>query len=54
MHIDQSEKAEELVTALGVLARAQEIGASDDDIWVLTASVKKAERAFQAIYRSLG
>jgi len=48
MHADQSEKAEKLVAALGILARAQEHGAGEDDMWVLTASVQQAEREFRA------
>lgn len=51
MLADQSEKAEKLVAALGILARAQELGASEDDIWVLTAGVQRAEREFRADYR---
>ena len=47
MFADQSEKAEKLVAELGILARAQELGAGEDDIWVLTASVQQAERAFE-------
>ncbi len=50
MFADQSEKAEKLVAELGILTRAQELGAGEDDIWVLTASVQQAERAFRAIY----
>ena len=49
MFADQSEKAEKLVAELGILTRAQELGAGEDDIW-LTASVRQAERAFRAIY----
>jgi hypothetical protein len=48
----QSEKAEKLVAALGILARAQELGAGEDDIWVLTAGVQQAEREFRADYRT--
>ena len=33
MFADQSEKAEKLVAELGILARAQELGAGEDDIW---------------------
>ena len=51
MLADQSEKAEKLVAALGILARAQELGAGEDDIWVLTAGVQQAEREFRADYR---
>ena len=51
MLADQSEKAEKLVAALGILARAQEHAAGEDDIWVLTASVQQAEREFRAVYR---
>ena len=51
MHKDQSEKAEELVAALGMLARAQELGANSDQLSELTASVQQAEHAFRVVYR---
>ena len=59
MHADQSDKAAELVVALGVLARAQEFGGrapeiranDDDELLELTACVREAEHAFQAVYR---
>jgi len=58
LHDSQLVKAEELVAALGVLARAQEFGgradgsgANDDEISVLTASVREAEHNFRAVYR---
>ena len=47
MHPEQTKKAEKLFAALGVLARAQEFDAGDDDIWVLTACVQESFVAFR-------
>ena len=49
MHVNQAEKAEELIAALGVLGRAQELGAGDDELARLAARVQKAERAFRTV-----
>ena len=49
MHVNQAEKAEESIAALGVLGHAQELGASDDELARLAARVQKAERAFRTI-----
>ncbi len=58
MHADQFIKAEELIAALGILARAQEfggrareLGADDNELSDLTARVQDAEHAFRAVYR---
>ncbi|MCH8228738.1 MAG: hypothetical protein IIA53_00245 [Chloroflexi bacterium] len=58
MHVDQSKKAEELIAALGILARAQEFEGrtqgsrvNDDELSELTASVQEAEHAFRAVYQ---
>ena len=58
MHADQFEKAEELVAALGILARAQEFGgrtqqrgANDDELSELTASVREAVHAFRTVHQ---
>ena len=51
MHADQAEKAEELVAALGNLARAQELGAHDDELSKLTVCAQQAEDAFRAVCR---
>ena len=58
MNVDQSKKAEELLAALGILARAPEFEgraqgsrANDDEQSGLTASVQEAEHAFRAVYQ---
>ena len=51
MHGDQAKKAEQLVAALGNLARAQELGANDDELSNLTVRAQQAEDAFRAVFR---
>ena len=51
MHEDQAKEAEELVVALGDLARAQELGANDDELSNLTVRAQQAEDAFRAVFR---
>ncbi len=51
MHADQFIKAEELIAALGLLGRAQELGADDKELSDLTARVQDAEHDFRAIYQ---
>lgn len=46
MHANQLKKAEELISALGILGRAQEDGVDDDVLTHLTSLVKTAAREF--------
>jgi len=49
MPADQFSKAKELITALGLLGHAQEVGADADVLSALTARVRTAEHEFKAI-----
>lgn len=48
MQANKSDKAEELVVALGVLGHAQELGADDAVLSVLTVRVLEAQRDFRS------
>jgi hypothetical protein len=49
MRTEQTLVAKELITALGVLGKAQELGADDDQLSELTARVHSAESKFRLI-----
>jgi hypothetical protein len=49
MHTDQSQIAKELITALGVLGQAQELGADDEKLSELTARVRNFESEFRIL-----
>jgi hypothetical protein len=49
MRTDQSNKAKELIAALGVLGQAQELGADDDKLSELAARVRTAESEFRVL-----
>ena len=52
MQIDHSSMAAELITALGLLGQAQELGAEADVLSALTARVRTAEREFKTVLRT--
>ncbi len=54
MRIDQTQLAEELITALGVLGQAQELGADDEKLSELTAHVRNVESKFRVIVGQAG
>ena len=49
MRTDQTNKAKELIAALGVLGRAQELGEDDATLSELTARVRTAESEFRVL-----
>jgi hypothetical protein len=49
MRTEQTLVAKELITALGVLGKAQELGADDDQLSELTARIHSAESKFRLI-----
>ena len=52
MQIDQSTTADELIMALGLLGRAQELGADAEELTALVARVRAAELEFRTVLRS--
>jgi hypothetical protein len=49
MRTDQTNKAKELIAALGVIGQAQELGADDDKLLELAAHVRTAESEFRVL-----
>ena len=49
MHIDQMQKAKELIDALGILGRAQELDEDDEKLSELTALVRTVESEFRVL-----
>jgi hypothetical protein len=49
MHTDQTNKAKELIAALGILGQAQELGVDDDKLSELATRVRVAESEFRVL-----
>lgn len=49
MRTEEMQVATELITALGVLGKAQELGADDDKLSELAARVRIAESEFRVL-----
>ena len=49
MRTEEMQIATELITALGVLGKAQELGADDDKLSELAARVRNAESEFRLL-----